>query len=283
MTEIIRNRTIRPSSRQSGTSPYKIDTKGVKRGDKLVVNINHETTDFFESYTFNGSDVDSKNSISFTAIDYGSRIDISWSGAQPIGLPGRNKNVAKKNQRSKSIQKYRLPFRFFAVAKNEDGQIFGLEPIADSKSKVLILGTMPGEESLKKQEYYGNPGNLFWKLTGEITGKEFTSNYSEKVDQLLLFGIALWDVCNTCVREGSLDSNIENETPNELEYFLEEYPSIKLIAFNGKEAAKLFGKHFGSIKGIKLMVLPSSSGANAGIPFETKITEWNKLKSYLSI
>src|SRR5690606_41197921 len=85
MTEIIRNRTIRPSTRLEKSKSYKIDTKTVSRGDILVVNIDHETKPFRKSYKFNGSDVAHKDSISFRVNDYGTSIDISWSGATPIG------------------------------------------------------------------------------------------------------------------------------------------------------------------------------------------------------
>ena len=85
MTEIIRNRTIRPSTRLEKSKSYKIDTKTVSRDDILVVNIDHETKAFCKSYKFNGSDVAYKDSISFRVNDYGTSIDISWSGATPIG------------------------------------------------------------------------------------------------------------------------------------------------------------------------------------------------------
>jgi hypothetical protein len=84
MTEIIRNRTIRPSSRAETSKSYKIDTKNVSSGDTLVVNIDHETKSFRKIFRFKGSDVPHKDSISFRVNDFGTHIDISWSGAQPI-------------------------------------------------------------------------------------------------------------------------------------------------------------------------------------------------------
>src|SRR5690606_38925553 len=85
MAEITRNRTIRPSTRLEKSKSYKINTKTVSRGDILVVNIDHETKPFCKSYKFNGSDLAHKDSISFRVNDYGTSIDISWSGATPIG------------------------------------------------------------------------------------------------------------------------------------------------------------------------------------------------------
>ncbi|MBK6989194.1 MAG: DNA-deoxyinosine glycosylase [Bacteroidetes bacterium] len=102
-----------------------------------------------------------------------------------------------------------------------------LPPISDSKSKILILGTMPGEESISKQEYYTHPRNFFWKIIAEITGNELPINYSQKKELLLKENIAIWDVCEICQRKGSLDSEIIDETPNDLGRFLKDRPLIK--------------------------------------------------------
>src|SRR5579864_5343678 len=90
MTEIIRNRTIRPSSRLEKSKSYKIDTKQISRGEILVVNINYESKPFHKTYKFNGSDLASKDSISFRVNDFGTTIEIIWSGAQPIGTVAKN-------------------------------------------------------------------------------------------------------------------------------------------------------------------------------------------------
>lgn len=161
-------------------------------------------------------------------------------------------------------------------------KVLGLAPIADENSRILILGTMPGVESLRKQAYYGNTRNLFWQIIAEVTGKNVPEEYGEMKLFLLKNKIALWDMCQACFREGSLDRNISEETPNDIKSFVEKHPQIKIIAFNGKESAKLFSKHFSSLKGIKLLALPSSSPANAGISWETKVSEWSKLKVYLN-
>jgi len=97
---------------------------------------------------------------------------------------------------------------------------------------------MPGEESISKQEYYAHPRNLFWKIIAEITGNELPINYSQKKELLLKENIAIWDVCEICQRKGSLDSEIIDETPNDLEVFLKDRPLIKTIGFNGNKAAK---------------------------------------------
>jgi len=88
MTEIIRNRTIRPSTRLKSSKSYKIETKKVGKGDILIVNIDHESIDFLKTYKFNGDDIINKNTISFRVYDYGTFIDIIWSRAQPIYISG---------------------------------------------------------------------------------------------------------------------------------------------------------------------------------------------------
>lgn len=274
MAKIIRNRTIRPSTRLEKSKSYKVDTKNVDSGDKLVVNINHESKSFFKSYTFNGKDLKNRNSISFRVNDNGTHIDISWSDTTPkqnLNPVSKKSNITSASDESTEKKQ---------EIKNKD-QIDGLNPITDKNSQVLILGSMPGVESLKQQAYYSHPRNLFWKLIEEITGEEIPSDYNQKKTLLLENKIAVWDMCKSCIREGSLDNDMSAETPNDLNTFVEEHPNLKVIAFNGKKAAQLFGKHIGSIQGIKLTVLPSTSPANAGVPLETKKEEWNKLKKFL--
>jgi len=42
------------------------------------------------------------------------------------------------------------------VVKNIGGTLQSFAPIIDKKCKILILGTMPGPESLRRKEYYAN-------------------------------------------------------------------------------------------------------------------------------
>ena len=278
MATIIKNRTSRPSTRLEQSKSYKIDTKMVGSGDTLMVQINHETKAFSESYSFDGITVKDKNSISFRVKDYGTQIDIIWSGANPKGFlkSEQVKLASAKLSTPKKEQKTVTPINKTEV------KIEGLAPVVNEHSRVLILGTMPSVESLRKQAYYGNDRNLFWKLMAEVTDKEVPLDYEGKKEFLLENGIALWDMCHTCLREGSLDSAISEETPNDIPSFVQKHPGIKAIAFNGKASARLFAKYFGSIQGIDLYSMPSTSPANAGIIWETKVGEWSKLKEYLN-
>ena len=83
MSRIIRNRTIRPSSRLRSSISYKVDTKKVTLQDTLIVRITHETKSFSESYIFEGKNIVNKNSIHFRVFETENKIEIKWSGITP--------------------------------------------------------------------------------------------------------------------------------------------------------------------------------------------------------
>ena len=146
------------------------------------------------------------------------------------------------------------------------------DPIVTPHSRILILGTMPGEKSLELQQYYGNRGNQFWKLLFMITAEAFTSDYEARINLLHRYKIALWDVLQYCERQGSLDSNIKND----FEAFYNKYPNIKHVYFSSKNAAKYYDKYVGRNERLIYHVLPSPSGANATKSFTEKLTEWRE-------
>ncbi|MCW4467778.1 DNA-deoxyinosine glycosylase [Flavobacterium sp. MFBS3-15] len=149
-------------------------------------------------------------------------------------------------------------------------------PVVHSDSKILILGTMPGEKSLRLQEYYGNRGNQFWKLLFAIFNYEPTHDYPGKLSLLKTHRIALWDVLEGCEREGSLDSNIKNEVPNDFTGFYKSHPQITHVFFSSKNAAAYYDKYVGRREGIAYDTLPSPSGANATMPFAQKLEVWQQ-------
>lgn len=149
-------------------------------------------------------------------------------------------------------------------------------PIADENSRILILGTMPGEKSLELQQYYGNRGNQFWKILFEIFEEEFSLNYDTRISLLKQNGIALWDVLQHCEREGSLDSNIKNEAANDFEFFYNTHPQIRHIFFSSKNAAAYYDKYVGRREDMVYDVLPSPSGANASMRPAEKLEIWRE-------
>ena len=155
---------------------------------------------------------------------------------------------------------------------------FSFPPISSAEATLLILGTMPGTKSLELQQYYGHPRNNFWPIILKILNEDFTDNYESRKSILLKNNIALWDVLQFCDRIGSLDSAIKNEISNDFNIFLEEHPNIKTIVFNGQKAAALFKKYVVLSRSYELITLPSTSPANAGKTFASKLNEWKKIR-----
>lgn len=156
-------------------------------------------------------------------------------------------------------------------------------PVAYKEAKILILGSMPGIASLEAGQYYAHPRNLFWDIIEEITGIPRQTPYEDRTKELAKSGIALWDVLQSCIREGSLDSNIQHEVPNDLQNFLYTHNRIERICFNGKKAEASFQRYIrtlGNTEDItgarQLLTLPSTSPANASIPYEIKLENWGK-------
>jgi double-stranded uracil-DNA glycosylase len=154
-----------------------------------------------------------------------------------------------------------------------DELLFSFFPIVGHAPKILILGTMPSVASLRRKEYYGNPLNAFWKMMAVIRGVECPTDYEAKKLLMIEMGLAVWDVCHTCIRSGSLDSAIREEEPNRIKELLAAYPTIHTILFNGQTAEKLFKRHFGTIDEVRTVTMPSTSPAYT-LPFHKKVEAW---------
>jgi len=137
----------------------------------------------------------------------------------------------------------------------------GLPAILDENTEILILGSLPSDESIRKQQYYGNPGNDFWRLVGNAIEENLPDmDYDRRLETLKRNRIGLWDVFKAGSREGSPDSKIGDEEINDFSCLKKRVPELKLICFNGKKAGEyeLFLREMG----YETKVLPSSSGAN---------------------
>lgn len=155
---------------------------------------------------------------------------------------------------------------------------YSFEPIANQEATILILGTMPGEQSILLNQYYGHSRNKFWKLLFTIFETPFSDDYENRKALILNNNIALWDVLQVCERKGSLDSAIKNEVANDFKYFLKNHAKINHIFFNGQKAASFFKKYVVLDDEYQNTILPSTSPANAGKTFEEKLLEWKKIK-----
>ena len=151
-----------------------------------------------------------------------------------------------------------------------------LDPILPQNPKVFILGTKPGNLELRKQEYYANNGNSFWKIIYELTDEIFSENYAQRIDVLKRNHIAIWDVVQFGERVRPRAQNVKNEVPNPINEIVEMYPSIKQIIFNGQKAYDLYHKHFTKIEGIIYDVVLSTSPANTMFSFREKLNNWKE-------
>jgi hypoxanthine-DNA glycosylase len=159
-------------------------------------------------------------------------------------------------------------------------QVRSFPPIIDKKSRVLILGSMPGEESLRKQQYYAHPRNQFWRIIYALFGQTVEEDYQKRTAFLKSRGIGLWDVIESCYREGSLDSDIRRERPNDFDWLFIEYPNIAHVFFNGAKAYDTFRKKVGFGKCLTYHRLESTSPANTKT-FEYKLKNWSVILQYL--
>ncbi|KDR95110.1 G/U mismatch-specific uracil-DNA glycosylase [Peptoclostridium litorale DSM 5388] len=162
------------------------------------------------------------------------------------------------------------------------GYVNSFEPAVDENSKILILGSMPGVESLRQYQYYAHRRNAFWKIMFELLEEEYTEDYELRLNMALKNSIALWDVIRVCQREGSLDSNIKDEEANDFNVFFNKYQGIRHVFFNGKKAYDIFGKKVGfDFEGIRFTRLGSTSPAHA-VKFEKKMNDWAQIARALN-
>ena len=151
-------------------------------------------------------------------------------------------------------------------------------PIVFKDSKTLILGSFPSIDSFDKSFYYTHPRNQFWKILSALSNYPI-NNRDQKIWLLKETKLALWDMVESCQRENSLDSSLEEIEVNDIAQFLEEHPSIKKVAFTGRLAEKLFKMHFDYLE-IETVYLPSPSSAYAKMSFEQKVEIYHKLLEF---
>lgn len=147
-------------------------------------------------------------------------------------------------------------------------------PIVPSPCTLLLLGSLPGDRSISDRQYYAHPQNRFWKVLCLLFGQQLPADYPSKLQILHQHGIALWDVCQTALRKGSMDTDILEEVPNPIVELLTENPAIKTICFNGQKAEKLYDKHFQRLPTLLYITLPSTSPANASFTLERLSEKW---------
>jgi len=159
------------------------------------------------------------------------------------------------------------------VTLESQTRLQGLPPVIARGTRLVILGSFPGVASLIAQQYYGHPRNHFWPLLGTIWGLDLMAlPYAQRLALARKQGLGLWDVYASCLRQGSLDSAIEDAEFNDLSSLKRRAPALQLVAHNGGESARAMKQILAL--GLPVQRLPSSSPANASWSFERKLAAW---------
>lgn len=126
-----------------------------------------------------------------------------------------------------------------------------------------------------RRQYYANPRNAFWWVTGELFGFSETEPYESRLAALQFHGVALWDVLHKCRREGSSDPKIDPKSAvaNDFEELFTNYPRIRRVYFNGDKAASMFRRLVHIDAPVAYQRLPSTSPARAMAPGD-KLAAW---------
>jgi hypoxanthine-DNA glycosylase len=165
------------------------------------------------------------------------------------------------------------------VAPDPIKRSFG--PVTDERTRLLVLGSLPGEESLARAQYYANPRNHFWRLMGAVIEADLAAlPYEQRLDRLLQGRIGLWDTVGSATRPGSLDANIRLQSANALRELADRLPELRAIGFNGGTSARIGMKQLGEDPPWALLPLPSSSPAYT-LSFERKREAWLRLRDFL--
>jgi double-stranded uracil-DNA glycosylase len=161
----------------------------------------------------------------------------------------------------------------------------GFPPVIAEGARILVLGSLPGAESLARKQYYAHPRNRFWPVVGELFGVPLDAPYPDRLEALAAAGVGLWDVLHRAAREGSLDARIARSTedPNDIGALLEAHPGITRVALNGRKAEAAFERWIvpglppETLARLALHPLPSTSPANARFRLPDLLDAWGVL------
>jgi len=154
-------------------------------------------------------------------------------------------------------------------------------PVVDRETRLLVLGSLPGERSLAEARYYAHPRNQFWLLIGAVIGRDLaTLEHADRLDALLRARVGLWDVVESAARVGSLDARIRDHRPNRLAELAASLPNLAAVAFNGGTAARIGRIQLARRTDLALIALPSSSPAFT-MRLADKLVRWRALAPWV--
>lgn len=157
--------------------------------------------------------------------------------------------------------------------------IHNIDPVYDSDSKILILGSFPSVKSREQQFFYGHKQNRFWRVMAQVLDCTVPEDITQKRDMLLAHHVAVWDVIASCEITGSSDASIRDVRPNDLSQILSQ-ADIRAIYANGSKAYQLYQKYIYPVNGREVKLLPSTSPANAGYSLERLVEAWSVILHY---
>ena len=157
-------------------------------------------------------------------------------------------------------------------------------PSVTPDCSVLVLGSLPGDESLRQAQYYAHPRNAFWKIMGALLGFDPSLPYEKRLSLLNRGGVGLWDVVASGVRPGSLDQHISQERPNDIAALLDSFPGIGVVCCNGTASHKYLKRYFPELflrETLSVIQMPSTSPAAARLTYEQKFRAYEEIMAPL--
>jgi hypoxanthine-DNA glycosylase len=156
-------------------------------------------------------------------------------------------------------------------------------PVVDTGTRLLVLGSLPGDRSLAERHYYAHPQNQFWRLVGAAIDCDLTPlAYPDRLGALLATGVGLWDVVGSARRQGSSDAALRDPEANDLPALVSQLPALRAVAFNGLTAARIGNAALGTAAPeLARVTLPSSSPLHA-IGLAAKLPAWRALDRFLT-
>lgn len=155
-------------------------------------------------------------------------------------------------------------------------------PVVDRRTRLLMLGSLPGDASLAAGRYYAHPQNQFWQLMGAVLECDLHGlAYAARLAALLGRRVGLWDVVASASRQGSGDAAIRDLQTNDLPGLVAGLPDLRALAFNGGTAFRHGSRQLGPAAGrLATVALPSSSPLHT-VGLAAKLPAWMALRSFL--
>lgn len=156
---------------------------------------------------------------------------------------------------------------------------------------VVFVGTSVGDASAHAGHYYANPTNRFWDLL-DATGLTSSAGITCECDaEILEHRIGITDLVK---RRAAFSDSLLAARDYDVDGLLTriEQNRPKIVAFNGREAARRVARHLGSpvpgegpltwpVAGSLGYRLPSSSGANAHGGYVRKLAAWRQFGRWI--